>query len=125
WFDHEIPFTQAAELGTRKVITDHSTIGIVVTTDGSFGDLPRVSYKIPEERTIEELKKLGKPFIVLLNTNRPYSNETLRIAEEIATQHNVTVLPVNAEQLKKEDITRIMEHILSVFPITEIDFYMP
>ena len=125
WFDHEIPFTQAAELGTRKVINEHSTIGIVITTDGSFGELPRISYKLPEEKTIEELKRIGKPFIVLLNTNRPYSNETLRIAEEIASQHDVTVLPVNAEQLKKEDITRIMEHILSAFPITEIDFFMP
>lgn len=125
WFDHEIPFTQAAEIGTKKVINDHSTIGIVVTTDGSFGELPRENYIIPEERTIEELKHLGKPFIVLLNTNRPYSNDTIKIAEEIAEQHDVTVLPVNAEQLKKDDITRIMENILSVFPITEIDFYMP
>ncbi|NLK29143.1 MAG: stage IV sporulation protein A [Clostridiales bacterium] len=125
WYDHEIPFTQAAEIGTRKVIADHSTIGIVVTTDGSFGELPRSNYKIPEQRTIEELKRLGKPFIVLLNTNKPYSNDTIRIAEEIAEEYDVTVMPVNAEQLKKEDITRIMENILSVFPITEIDFYMP
>ncbi len=125
WFDHEIPFTQAAEIGTKKVINDHSTIGIVVTTDGSFGELPRENYLIPEERTIEELKRLGKPFIVLLNTNKPYSNDTIKIAEEISVQHDVTVLPVNAEQLKKDDITRIMENVLSVFPITEIDFFMP
>lgn len=125
WFDHEIPFTQAAEIGTKKVINDHSTIGIVVTTDGSFGELPRENYLIPEKRTIEELKRLGKPFIVLLNTNKPYSNDTIKIAEEISVQHDVTVLPVNAEQLKKDDITRIMENVLSVFPITEIDFFMP
>lgn len=125
WYDHEIPFTQAAELGTKKVINDHSTIGIVVTTDGSFGELPRGSYKAPEEKTIAELKNLGKPFIVLLNTNKPYSNDTISIANEIAEKHDVTVMPINAEQLKKEDITRIMENILSVFPITEIDFYLP
>ncbi len=125
WYDHEIPFTQAAELGTKKVINDHSTIGIVITTDGSFGEIPRNNYMIPEERTIEELKRLGKPFIVLLNTNRPYSNDTLRIAEEIEQRFDVTVTPVNCEQLKKEDIHNIMENILSVFPITELNFYMP
>ncbi|NLO09462.1 MAG: stage IV sporulation protein A [Clostridiales bacterium] len=125
WFDHEVPFTQAAELGTKKVINDHSTIGIVITTDGSFGEIPRNNYMIPEERTIEELKRLGKPFIVLLNTNKPYSNDTLRIAEEIEQRFDVTVLPVNCEQLKKEDIHNIMENILSVFPITELNFYMP
>ncbi len=125
WFDYEIPFTQAAELGTKKVINDHSTIGIVITTDGSFGDIPRANYKASEEKTIEELKRLGKPFVVLLNTNRPYSNETLSIAEEIEERHDVSVMPVNCEQLKKEDIHKIMENILSVFPITELDFYMP
>lgn len=125
WFEYEIPFTQAAELGTKKVINDHSTIGIVVTTDGSFGELPRANYRAPEEKTIAELKHLGKPFIVLLNTNKPYSNDTLRIAEEMSQDYDVPVMPVNAEQLKKDDITKIMETILSVFPITELDFYMP
>lgn len=125
WYDHEIPFTQAAEIGTKKVINNHSTIGIVITTDGSFGDIPRNNYMQPEEKTIEELKRLGKPFVVLLNTNKPYSNETLRIAEEIEQRYDVTVMPVNCEQLKKEDVHKIMENILSVFPITEINFYMP
>lgn len=125
WYETEIPFTQAAEIGTKKVINDHSTIGIVITTDGSFGDLPRVNYMAPEEKTIEELKHLGKPFIVLLNTNKPYSNETVRIAEEISDRYNVTVLPVNCEQLKKDDINKIMENILNVFPVSEVDFYMP
>ncbi len=125
WFENEIPFTQAAELGTRKVINDHSTIGIVITTDGSFGDLPRQNYMAPEERTIVELKQLGKPFIVLLNTSKPYSNETLRIAEEISDRYDVSVLPVNCEQLKKDDVNKIMENILNVFPVTEVDFFMP
>jgi stage IV sporulation protein A len=125
WFDYEIPFTQAAEIGTKKVINDHSTIGIVVTTDASFGEIPRANYMIPEERTIEELKKLGKPFIVLLNTIKPYSNDTLRIAEDIENRYDVTVMPVNCEQLKRDDIHRIMENILSVFPVTELNFHMP
>jgi len=125
WFDYEIPFTQAAELGTQKVINDHSTIGIVVTTDGSFGDIPRENYIPAEEKTINELKRLRKPFIVLLNTNRPYSENTIDLANEIAEKYNVTVLPVNCEQLKKDDIHRIMINILSVFPVSEIDFYIP
>ncbi len=125
WFDYEIPFTQAAELGTQKVINDHSTIGIVVTTDGSFGDIPRDNYIPAEEKTIAELKKLKKPFIVLLNSNRPYSDGTISLANEIASKYNVTVMPVNCEQLKRDDIHRIMSSILSVFPVSEIDFYMP
>ncbi len=125
WFEHEIPFTQAAELGTQKVINDHSTIGIVVTTDGSFGDLIRDNYITAEEKTIAELKKLKKPFIVLLNSNKPYSDSTINLANEIAAKYNVTVMPVNCEQLKKDDINRIMTNILSVFPVSEIDFYMP
>ncbi|MBO5199586.1 MAG: stage IV sporulation protein A [Lachnospiraceae bacterium] len=125
WFDHEIPFTQAAEIGTRKVINDHSTIGVVITADGSFGDLERAAYQAPEERTIQELKKLGKPFIVLLNTAKPYSEETRVLAAEISEKNGVSVLPVNCEQLKKEDITRIMEQILSVFPVAELDFFIP
>jgi stage IV sporulation protein A len=125
WLDYEIPFTQAAEIGTRKVINDHSTVGIVITTDGSFGELQRDNYRIPEERTITELKHIGKPFIVLLNSSRPYSNETVRMAEELSMDYEVPVIPVNAEQLKKDDINRIMENLVSVFPVTELDFYMP
>lgn len=125
WFDHEIPFTQAAELGTKKVINDHSTIGIVITTDGSFGDIDRASYVAPEEKTIAELRKLGKPFIVLLNTSKPYSDETIALADEISTKNRVPVMPINCAQLKKEDITRIMETILSEFPITKLEFFAP
>jgi stage IV sporulation protein A len=121
WFDHEIPFTQAAELGTQKVINDHSTIGIVVTTDGSFGDLGRDNYLKAEEKTIDELKKLRKPFIVLLNTNRPYSDDTRKLAEMMMEKYGVAVMPANCEQLRKDDIGRIMETILSEFPITELD----
>lgn len=125
WFDYEIPFTQAAEIGTRKVINDHSTIGIVVTTDGSFGDLQRDNYIQAEEKTIAELKKLKKPFVVLLNTNKPYSEGTQILAAEIANKYNVSVMPVNCEQLKKDDINHIMTNILSVFPVSEINFHIP
>lgn len=125
WSDEEIPFTQAAEIGTRKVIKDHSTIGIVVTCDGSFGELPRNSFLEAEERTIRELSEIHKPFVVLLNSARPYAEETRKIADEIHEKYQVTVMPVNCEQLKKEDIHHIMENILYEFPLTMIEFYMP
>ncbi|MFW5632210.1 MAG: stage IV sporulation protein A [Acetivibrio ethanolgignens] len=125
WFEEEIPFTQAAELGTRKVITDHSTIGIVITTDGSFGEIPRENYQAPEERTIRELKNLGKPFIVLLNSNRPYSEDTQSLADTLSNRYDVTVLPVNCQQLKKEDIHQIMAQMLSAFPVSRVNFYLP
>ena len=125
WFDYEIPFSQAAELGTQKVITDNATIGIVVTCDGSFGEIPRENYIEPEERTVAELKKLGKPFIILLNSEKPYS-EAVRIqAEQMEEKYGVSVLPVNCEQLKKEDITRILEQILYEFPLAKLEFYVP
>ncbi|MBQ3545736.1 MAG: stage IV sporulation protein A [Lachnospiraceae bacterium] len=125
WFDYEIPFTKAASVGTKKVITEHSTIAVVVTTDGSFGDIERMNYVEPEELTITQLKNLGKPFIVLLNTVKPYAKETLELAKEIALKNNVTVLPVNCAQLKKEEIFKILENVLYEFPVSTISFYMP
>lgn len=125
WFDYEIPFTQAAELGTKKVINEHSTIGIVITTDGSFGDIPRENYEKAEEKTILELKNLGKPFLVILNSNRPYSDETILLRDKLIEKYQVSVMTVNCEQLKKEDITKVMEELLSAFPIGEVDFYLP
>lgn len=125
WFDSEIPFTKAAEIGTKKVINDHSTIGIVVTCDGSFGDLSRNEYIEAEEKTINELKNIGKPFVVLLNSNRPFSEETIKLANDIEEKHNVKVMPINCEQLKKEDILNILRNILFEFPLTEIVFNVP
>lgn len=125
WFENEIPFTQAAEIGTDKVMNDHSTIGLVITTDGSFGELPRANYLGAEEKTITALKRLHKPFLVLLNSQKPYSEDTKKLAEEIGTKYDVSVLPVNCEQLKKEDINHILENILYEFPISVIEFYMP
>ncbi len=125
WFEEEIPFTQAAEIGTRKVIKDHSTIGIVITTDGSFGDLKREAYIGAENTAIQELKEIGKPFLVLLNSDRPYSEETVRLARELEKQYQVTAMPVNCEQLKREDVHRILEKVLKEFPVTEVDFFIP
>ena len=112
WFDYEVPFTQAAEIGTKKVINEHSTIGIVIAADGTFTDIPRENYAAPEEKTVNELKKLGKPFIVLLNSTKPYSDETKELAQQMQEKYQVAVLPVNCEQLKKEDIHRILENVL-------------
>lgn len=125
WYDYVIPFTKAAELGTKKVINEHSTIGIVITTDGSFGELSRNQYEEPEEKTIMELKEIGKPFIVLLNTNRPYSSEAIKTAMDMEEKYDCRVIPVNCEQLKKEDINRILENILYEFPVSRLSFYIP
>lgn len=125
WFEEEIPFTKAAGVGTQKVIRDHATIGIVVTTDGSIGELSRANYFSAEEKTIQELKTLGKPFIVLVNSRKPYSQETKQLVEEIRQRHDVAVMAVNCEQLREEDIHRIMEKVLFEFPVSEVQFYIP
>lgn len=125
WFQEEIPFTQAAEIGTRKVIQDHSTIGIVITTDGSFGELPGNVYRDAEEQTIMELKHIGKPFVVLLNTTKPFSEEVKNEVREMENRYEVKVLPVNIDQLKREDITEILEQVMYEFPISVLEFYAP
>ena len=125
WFDYEIPFTQAAEIGTDKVMNDHSTIGLVITTDGSIGELPRTNYLEAEEKTIVALKKLRKPFLVLVNSQKPFSDEAGKVAEEIRQKYGVSAMTVNCEQLKKEDINKILENILYEFPLAAIEFYMP
>lgn len=125
WYDYEIPFAKAAMIGTEKVINEHATIGIVVTTDGSFTDIPRENYIPAEERTIEELKKIGKPFVVLLNTPRPYSADTESIVQELREKYQSAVLPVNCEQMKMEDIQNILQQVLYEFPVARIDFYLP
>ncbi len=125
WFDEEIPFVDAARTGTRKVIHDHATIGIVVTTDGSVGELPRESYIEPEQTTVEELKEIGKPFVVVLNTAKPYSEETRRLADHMSATYGAVVIPVNCQQMRSEDVTSIMNAILLEFPITRIDFFIP
>ena len=125
WFDYEIPFTQAAEIGTDKVMNDHSTIGLVITTDGSFGEIPRGNYLEAEEKTILALKRLRKPFLVLVNSQKPYSEDARHIAGEIGDKYGVATVTVNCEQLKKEDIHMLLENVLYEFPISSIEFYMP
>jgi stage IV sporulation protein A len=125
WSSTPMPFTQAAEFGTRKVIHDHSTVGVVVTTDGSFGELGRDAYVEAEERTIEELKSIGKAFIVLVNSARPFSQEAKNLVQSIREKYHVEALAVNASQLRTEDIVGIMETLLKSFPVTQISFSLP
>jgi stage IV sporulation protein A len=121
WFDEEIPFNMAAEIGTQKVITDHSTIGLVVTTDGSISDIPRNEYEECEERVINELKALGKPFIVVLNTVDPKSAEAKSLAAELSDKYDSKVIPVNCLDLDEADIREIIREILYSFPVKEIN----
>jgi len=125
WSDDEMPFAQAAEIGTRKVIKDHSTIGLVVTSDGSITDIAREDYIEAEDRVINELKELKKPFVVLLNCVNPYSDKTLEIKKQIEEKHNVCVLNVNCAELDASDINDIIEKILFEFPVTEISINLP
>ena len=125
WFDYDIPFSEAADIGTRKVINEHSTIAVVVTTDGTIGDLKRENYISAEERTIQELKALGKPFVVVLNTNRPHSESTRELVDTLEKQYDVRVTAVNCEQMKHEDIDRIIKLLLESFPVKEISFWFP
>ncbi|MCI8866834.1 MAG: stage IV sporulation protein A [Anaerotignum sp.] len=125
WSEEPMPFLEAAEMGTKKVITDHSTIGMVVTTDGSVTEIPRENYEEAEERVIAELKEIGKPFIILLNTATPYSDGTQALRGELAEKYEVPVMAVNAAQLKAEDIRKILEEMLYQFPIRELRFFFP
>ncbi|WP_295616236.1 stage IV sporulation protein A [uncultured Intestinimonas sp.] len=125
WFDHEIPMAEAAEIGTRKVIAEHSTIGIVVTTDGTVTDIPREDYVEAEERVITELKELGKPFLVLLNSADPYSERVRALQRELAGRYDVACMAVNCLELSQEDITAIMKEVLYEFPLKELDLSLP
>ena len=125
WFSEEIPFVDAARIGTQKVIRDHATIGIVVTTDGSIGDLERENYIEAEQTTVSELKEIGKPFVIVLNSIRPYSEETVRLKESLENEYGTVVIPVNCQQMHREDIVTVMNAMLQEFPVTRIDFFIP
>ena len=125
WYDEEIPFIEAAEIGTEKVIKDHSTIGIVVTTDGSIGELTRNDYVEAEQRVIMELKEIGKPFIVVMNSTHPMLPETERLAEKLNTEYGVPVLPISIENMTERDIYSILREALYEFPVMEVKFNMP
>jgi len=121
WFDEEIPFNMAAEIGTQKVISEHSTVGLVVTSNGTIGDIPRNEYEECEERVIRELKELGKPFVVLLNSAEPSSKDTRELAERLTGLYDAKVIPVSAPDLDEEDIREILRELLFSFPIKEIN----
>ena len=125
WYEEPIPFNMAAEIGTRKVINEHSTIGLVITTDGSISDIPREEYMDAEERVISELKEIDKPFIVLLNCMYPDSEEAKQTAAELSEKYGVMVQPINCLELSEEDIKLILSQILFEFPVKEIGISFP
>ncbi len=125
WSEDEMPFEVAAELGTKKVIVEHSTVGIVVTTDGSITDIPRQDYEEAEERVIKELKELNKPYIVLLNSRDPYNNDTLALAKELESKYSSTVIPVSCENLNENDMNQIFSKLLYEFSIERINIKLP
>ena len=125
WFDEPVPFEVAAETGTRKVITDHSTIGLVMTTDGSISDLPRAAYELSEERVIDEMKNTGKPFAVLLNCASPDSRQSTELAAALTLKYGVPVMPISCLELDEAVIKNILKNVLYEFAIQEIGFTMP
>jgi len=125
WSDEPMPFQEAAEMGTRKVITDHSTIGIVVTTDGSITDIPREQYVEAEGRVVEELKAIGKPFVIILNSVDPNDVTTIELAQELESFYEVPVIPIDVAQLSEGTIMQVLEEALFEFPVTEVNVSLP
>lgn len=125
WSDEEIPFETAAEIGTKKVIDEHSTIGVLVTTDGSITDIPREDYIQAEERVVSELKALNKPFIILLNSDDPNSNYTRELADKLSNKYHTTVMPINCEYLNIDDINNMFSKVLYEFPVEQIQIKFP
>lgn len=125
WYEEPIPFNMAAEIGTKKVITEHSTIGLVVTTDGSISDIPREEYEEAEERVISELQEIHKPFIVLLNSTDPQSERVTALGEELSSKYGVPVMPVNCLTMEEKEIREILAKVLFEFPVKEIRVDMP
>ena len=125
WYEENIPFEEAALIGTEKVIKDHSTIGIVVTTDGSIGEIERKNYEEVEEKVISELKEIGKPFIVIMNSIHPMTKETIDLTTNLKQKYNVPVININIEQMQERDMYDILKEALYEFPVTEVDVNMP
>lgn len=125
WYEEAIPFPDAAEIGTRKVIQEHSTIGVVVTTDGSFGEIPRDEYVDAEARVVEELKEVGKPFIMVLNSSRPHEQETIELRNELAEEYDIPVISVSVEDMREDDIHNILREALYEFPVIEVNVNLP
>ena len=125
WSDEEIPFETAAEIGTKKVIEEHSTIGILITTDGSVTDIPRDDYIKAEERVVSELRAINKPFIILLNSANPSSPEARELAVQLSDKYNTKVMPINCEELTADDINSMFANLLYEFPVDEIRINFP
>ncbi|MDD3652802.1 MAG: stage IV sporulation protein A [Desulfotomaculaceae bacterium] len=125
WFEDPIPFQEAAEVGTRKVIAEHSTMGLVVTTDGSITDIPRENYLEAEEKVIEEMKELNRPFLVLFNSTQPDSEETSQLAAELTEKYDVPVIPIDCLQMSQADILNVLEKLLYEFPVNEVNISLP
>lgn len=125
WFDYDIPFSKAAEIGTQKVISEHSTIGVVVTSDGSFTDLDVNEYNKALDKTIRELQNIKKPFIILVNSMDPSSSECINLRDRIAAKYNVSTLAINCLKLNEDNINEILENILFEFPVSEVVFNVP
>jgi len=125
WFPDSIPFVEAAEIGTQKVIEDHATIGIVITTDGSFGEIKRDSYIDAEEKVVNELTNINKPFIIVLNTRMPNSDKTLKLKDELEEKYQVPVLPIDVENITEKEIMSVLKTSLDEFPVLDIEFNMP
>lgn len=125
WYDEEIPFNMAAEIGTKKVITEHSTIGLVITTDGTITSIPRDEYEEAEERVIDELKALDKPFIVLMNTDNPKSATAVGLCASLTDKYAVPVVPVNCLEMTEQEINDILSDILYEFPVSSVGINYP
>ncbi|MBQ8626559.1 MAG: stage IV sporulation protein A, partial [Agathobacter sp.] len=125
WFAEEIPFEDAAKIGTLKVIKEHATIGVVVTTDGSFSEISRENYINAEEQTIAEMEETRKPYVILLNSERPFSAETQQLKTEMEAKYNRPVIAINCKQMQKSDIVKLLESVLLEFPVSQVEFYIP
>ncbi|GAA0734665.1 stage IV sporulation protein A [Clostridium oceanicum] len=125
WYDYEIPFEEAAEIGTKKVINEHSTIGLLVSTDGSVAGIDRQDYVEVEERVVGELKSIKKPFIIVLNSAHPYEPETIELRKEMEEKYDVPVQIIDVLNMKEDDITDVFQRVLKEFPVKEINIDMP
>lgn len=125
WFDRDVSFQEAARTGTQKVIREHSTIAVLVTTDGSVGDIPRENYISAEEETVQELKQAGKPFVIILNSLTPFDNKTIKLKTELEEKYNACVISVNCTNMQRDEALEILEKILFEFPVSKIDFRIP
>ena len=125
WFEGEMPFVEAAELGTEKVIKDHATIGIVITTDGSIGELSRSNYVAAEDKVINELKNINKPFIVIMNSTHPTNTETINLSNSLNEKYNIPVIPLSIERMNENDLVNVLKEALYEFPVEQIEFNIP